>query len=102
MSDGQFQVTSSDLGSHAARVDTIGDGLGVAKEAGEATRVDTGAYGQLCQLVPALLNDLQTRLVDGIGGAEAAAHETADALRATAADYETADSNAADRLRKTR
>jgi hypothetical protein len=31
-----------------------------------------------------------------------AAHDTADALRSTAADYDATDGNAADRLRKTR
>ena len=53
-------------------------------------------------LVPALLNGLQTDLIDGIGSAVTAAHDTADALRSAAADYDAADGNAADRLRKTR
>jgi hypothetical protein len=56
----------------------------------------------LCQFVPALLNGLQTTLIDGIGGAVTAAHDTADALRSTATDYDAADGKAADRLRKTR
>ena len=102
MSEGQFQVKSSDLVSHASEVDGIGDGLDTAKRAGEAVRVDTRAYGQLCQFVPALLNGLQITLIDGIGSAVTAAHDTADALRSTAADYDAADGNAADRLRKTR
>jgi hypothetical protein len=102
VSEGQFQVTPSDLVSHASEVDGIGDGLDTAKRAGEAVRVDTGAYGQLCQFVPALINGLQTTLIDGIGGAVTAAHDTADALRSTATDYDAADGNAADRLRKTR
>jgi hypothetical protein len=102
VSEGQFQVKSSDVISHAAAVDGIGDGLDAAKQAGEAVRVDTGAYGQLCQFVPALLNGLQTTLIDGIGGAVTAAHDTADALRSTATDYDAADGKAADRLRKTR
>jgi Excreted virulence factor EspC, type VII ESX diderm len=102
VSGGQFQVNSSDLVSHAAEVDGIGDGLDTAKQAGAAVRVDTGAFGQLCQFVPALLNDLQTRLIDGIGSAVTAAHDTADALRSTAADYDAADGNTANRMRKIR
>lgn len=102
MSEGRFQVRASDLVAHAAEVEGISDGLGVAKQAGEAVRVDAGAYGQLCHFVPALLNGLQTTLIDGIGCAVAAAHDTADALRSTAADYDAADGNAADRLRRTR
>jgi hypothetical protein len=99
---GQFQVSTSDLVSHAAEIDRIGDGLDSAKQAGAAVQVDSGAYGQLCQFVPAFLNDLQAQVVDGMGGAVTAARRTADALRSTAADYDTSDGNAADRLRKTR
>jgi hypothetical protein len=102
MSEGEFQVRSSDLVAHARDVDGIGDGLDIAKRAGGAVRVETGAYGQLCQFVPALLNGLQTRLIDGIDSAVAATHDTANGLRATAADYDAADGNAADRMRGTR
>jgi hypothetical protein len=102
VSGGEFQVNSSDLVSHASKVDGIGDGLDTAKQAGEAVRVGADAYGRLCQFVPALLNGLQTQLIDGIGSAVTAAYDTADALRSTAADYDGADGNAADRLRKTR
>ncbi|MCU7724309.1 type VII secretion target [Actinoplanes sp. KI2] len=102
MSGDQFQVKSSDLVSHAVEVDAIGDGLGVAQQAGEAVHVDTDVYGELCQFVPAILNGLQSHLIDGLGTAVAAAHDTADALRSTAADYDAADGNAADRLRSTR
>jgi hypothetical protein len=102
VSGGQFQVTSSDLLSHAIEVDRIGDGLETGRQAGAAVRVDAGAYGRLCQFVPGLLNGLQTHLIDGIGSAVAAAHDTADALRSTAADYDAADRNAADRIRKSR
>jgi hypothetical protein len=50
----------------------------------------------------ALINGLQITLIDGIGSAVTAAHDTADALRSTATDYDAADGNAAERLRKTR
>jgi len=87
--------------SHAAEVDRICDGLDTAKQAGAAVHVDSGAYGQLSQFVPALLNDLQAQVIEGTGSAVTAAHGTADALRSTAADYDTSDDNAADRLRST-
>jgi hypothetical protein len=95
----EFQVDSAALHGHAAEVDRIGDGLSTAAQAGEVIRTDIGAYGQLCQLVPALLNDLQLVMVDGMNSAAAAAHDTADALRSVAADYDTADTSASDRLR---
>ncbi|GGL12529.1 type VII secretion target [Mangrovihabitans endophyticus] len=92
----------SDLVSHAAKVERIGDGLDTAKQAGVAVQVDSGAYGQLCQFVPTLLYDLQAQVVDGLGSAVTAARDTADALRSTAAGYDTASGKAADRLKKTR
>ena len=38
----------------------------VAQQAGTAVRVDSGAYGKLCQLVPALLNILQDQVINVI------------------------------------
>jgi hypothetical protein len=103
MSDpGAFQVDSASLVSHAGEVDTIGDGLTSAAQAGQTVQTDTGAYGQLCQFVPALLNGLQQSMVDGMNTAAGSAHDTADALRSVAASYDTADGTAADRIRNAR
>jgi len=71
-----FQVNSADLVRPAGEIDAIGDELTTAQQAGGRIRTDSGAYGPLCQLVPALLNGLQQALVDGIaqaavGGARA-------------------------------
>jgi hypothetical protein len=97
-----MQVNSADLMSHAGQVDGIGDGLSTAKQAGAAVRADAGAYGQLCQIVPALLNLLQDKAIDGIAAAVTSVHDTANALRATASDYDGSDGRAADRIRNTR
>jgi hypothetical protein len=97
-----FQVKSASLVSHAGEVDGIGDGLASAAQAGQTALTDTGAYGQLCQFVPALLNALQQDMVGGMNTAADSAYETADSLRSVAAFYDTADGNAADRLRNTR
>lgn len=98
---GTFQVDSAALMSHAGEVDAIGEGLASAAQAGQAVRTDVGAYGRLCQFVPALLNGLQ-QMVDGMKSAAASAHDTADALRSVAASYDATDGNAADRIRNTR
>ena len=100
--DGQVEVNSASLRSHAGAVDRIADGLTTASQAGEAVRTDTGAYGQLCQLLPALLNELQQAMVDGMATAAASVHDTADKLRTVAVDYDTADRNAADRVGRPR
>lgn len=97
-----FQVNSASLVSHAGEVDGIGDGLASAAQAGRTVLTGAGAYGQLCQLVPALLNSLQQDMVDGMNTAAETVHETADSLRSVAAAYDTVDGSAADRLRNTR
>ena len=103
MSDpGAFQVNSASLVSHAGEVDAIGDGLTSAAQAGQSVQTDVGAYGQLCQFVPALLNGLQQSMVDGMNTAAGSAYDTADTLRSVAASYDTADGSAADRIRNTR
>ena len=103
MSDpGAFQVDAAALTAHAAEIDGIGDGLTTAARAGQTVQTDTGAYGQLCQFVPVLLNGLQQSMVDGMNTAAGSAHDTADVLRSVAAAYDTADNAAADRIRNTR
>jgi len=98
----KVEVNSADLIAHAGQVDGIGDGLTTAQQAGAAVRADAGAYGQLCQFVPALLNVLQSQVIDGIAAAAGSAHDTADALRSVAAAYDETDSTAADQLRNIR
>ncbi|GID26292.1 type VII secretion target [Paractinoplanes brasiliensis] len=102
MSGPAFQVDSTALTAHANMVDSIGDELTTAADAGHTVQTDTGAYGQLCQFVPALLNQLQQAVVDGMATAATSAHETANALRSVAAAYDRTDRATADRLRNTR
>jgi hypothetical protein len=102
MSGPEFQVDSASLILHAGTVDRVGDGLTTAADAGRAVHTDAGAYGQLCQFVPALLNGLQQATVEGMTTAADSVHETADALRSVAAAYDGADTAAADRIRTTR
>ncbi|MEV4641754.1 type VII secretion target [Actinoplanes sp. NPDC049548] len=95
----EFQVDPAALRMHADEVDHIGDGLTLALQAGEAVQTDANAYGQLCQLVPVLLNALQDSMIDGMTTAAGSAHETAEALRAVADGYSAIDAGAAHRLR---
>ena len=99
---GQVQVNPVDLVSHARKIDGIGDGLTMAQQTGAAVRMDSGAYGKLCQMVPAQLDVLQDKAIDGIAAAATSAHDTADAIRATATDYDGSDDPAATRIRNTR
>ncbi|WP_067498975.1 type VII secretion target [Actinoplanes sp. TFC3] len=97
-----FQVNSASLVSHAGEVDTIGDGLTTAVQAGQNVETHNSAYGQLCQFVPALLNGLQQSMVDGMRTAARSAHDTADTLRSVAALYDSTDGGAAERIRNAR
>lgn len=102
MSGGQVRVNTAELVSHASEIDRIGDGLTTAQQAGAAVRVDSGAYGKLCQIVPDLLNILQDRVINVMTAAARSTHETAEAVRATAADYDGSDNRAATRIRNSR
>ena len=99
---GEVRVEAAALVAHAGAVDRIGDGLTAAVQAGAAVRTGSGAYGQLCQFVPVLLNGLQQAMVDGMAVAAESVHDTADRLRSVAVGYDVADGNAVDRLRSTR
>jgi hypothetical protein len=86
-----------DLASHAGHVATHADAVGTAVEAAATTTPGSDAYGQLCTMVPVLLNQLQSRIVDGLTSAEHALHDTADVLRQISQGLQlTDDDNAAD------
>jgi hypothetical protein len=96
------EVAPGDLRRHAGRLDAIADALTTAQQAGQAVRLGVGAYGQLCALLPPLLDGLQQVLVDGIDTAARSVRDTAGRVRAAADAYDAADGRSAaalDRLR---
>nr|WTA65011.1 ESX-1 secretion-associated protein [Micromonospora sp. NBC_00855] len=92
-SDG-IQVDPDDLTAHAARLDRCASGLDTAQQAGQHVRLSTDAYGQLCAMMPVLLDGLQRTLVDGIGAAAASVRDTAGKLRVGADRYRSSDAHA--------
>lgn len=99
----RVQVISADLTRHGGRLDGIADTLATAQQAGQAVRLGAGAYGQLCAMLPALLDGLQQVLVDGIGTAAHSVRDTAGRVRIVADAYDGADGRSAaafDLLRK--
>ena len=90
MSD-RFEVRPADLVAHAGHVEAVGDRVRTAKEAGTAVRPSSDAYGKLCVAVPVMLGALQDVLVDGIGAAADALHDTGGRLRQAAHTYEVTD-----------
>ncbi|MEU4335284.1 type VII secretion target [Micromonospora lupini] len=93
-----IQVDPDDLIAHAARLDRCAGSLDTAQQAGQHVRLGTDAYGQLCALMPTLLDGLQRTLVDGIGAATASVRDTAGKLRTGADRYRHSDAQAQDLL----
>ncbi|MGC1215519.1 MAG: type VII secretion target [Micromonospora sp.] len=97
-----IQASPDDLRAHAGHLDGIADALNVARQAGQTVRLDADAYGQLCVLVPVLLDQVQRILVDGVDTAVRSVGDTADRLRTVAGRYEDADARADTMLRRIR
>lgn len=98
---GPIGVRPADLHAHGGHVQAVADGVEEALAAGRAVRAGSGAYGQLCLMVPVLLGALQDVLIDGIADAATAVRDTGDRVRAAADGYERADEENASRLRRT-
>ncbi|MEU5909421.1 type VII secretion target [Micromonospora sp. NPDC047527] len=84
-----IQVDPADLTAHAARLDRCAGSLDTAQRAGQHVRLGTDAYGQLCAMMPMLLDGLQRTLVDGIGAAAGSVRDTAGSVRDTAGKLRT-------------
>ena len=93
-------VTPADLVSHAGDVDAVAAAVGQARQAGAATAPGPQAYGKLCVIVPSLLGQLQSMVVDGVAAAERSLHDTAGRLRVAAAGYTDTDQQAATAVRQ--
>lgn len=93
-------VRHADLVTHAGHVEAIAGRVATAASAGSAVRAGADAYGKLCAMVPVMLNALQDVLVDGIDAVAESLRDTGGRLRATAAEYETADRRRAGAFRE--
>ncbi|RLP89322.1 ESX-1 secretion-associated protein [Micromonospora sp. BL4] len=95
-----IHVDPDDLTSHAAHIDRNADRLDTARQAGQHVRLSADAYGQLCAIMPILLDGLQRTLVDGIGTAAGSVHDTAGRLRTSTDHYRASDARAEQVLRQ--
>lgn len=83
---------------HAAAVSEASDQMAQARSAVREVAMDSQAYGQLCQFLPALLSPVFGGAVDVLNQAVDALDESATKLRSTAAAMEAADSDSARRV----
>ncbi|PWU43340.1 ESX-1 secretion-associated protein [Micromonospora globispora] len=97
-----IQVSPADLTAHAGHLDAIADAVTVARQAGQSVRLGADAYGQLCVMMPLLLDQVQRILVDGVDTAAHSVGDTADRLRAVAGRYQDADARAETMLNRIR
>jgi hypothetical protein len=91
MTTDRFGVRHAELITHAGHVEDIAEKTKTAAGAGSAVRAGGDAYGQLCMMVPVMLNALQDVLIDGINAAAESLHDAGARLRATATEYEATD-----------
>ena len=84
---------------HAGHVEAVADEVAAAAGAGRVVRAGSGAYGQLCVMVPAMLGVLQDILVDGLDECASSLRDTGARLRTTASEYDASDQFSASLLR---
>jgi hypothetical protein len=65
---------------HAVSVGRVSDAVELARSAVHDVSMDTQAYGQLCQFLPALLSPIFGMGVDALHGTVDSLHETAHKL----------------------
>ena len=98
MSD-DFQVDSSQLLRHAGNVRTVSDQLAAIKSASSAISQDDSAYGLLCGWIAAILERRHAGQDDLYSYVGENLRLLADALDATAQDYDAADHHAKNNIR---
>ncbi|MEV0810462.1 type VII secretion target [Micromonospora sp. NPDC050200] len=97
-----IRVAPADLAVHAAHLDEIADAVRLACGAGRSVRAGADSYGQLCAVVPMLLDQVQGVLVHGLDAAARSVRDTAGRVRTAAARYEETDGRADATLRRLR
>jgi hypothetical protein len=81
---------------HAGTVDNVASAVEMARSAVHEVTMDTGAYGQLCQFLPAILSPIFGMALDALQESMGALHETADKLRTAAGATQSTDTARAD------
>ncbi|BAL86478.1 hypothetical protein AMIS_12580 [Actinoplanes missouriensis 431] len=94
-----MRAAPEELRRHASCLDAAAETLERVRIAGDDTGMTPGAYGHLCAMVPALLDQARVPLVAAIEAAARAVGNSADAVRRTAGEYQLTDDTAAGDMR---
>lgn len=92
------EVETSALLAHARAVDAVADAVGLGQDAARRMQLGTGAYGQLCRALPAMIEPLHDQADRVLTEARAAMEASALSLRTVARSYDATDADAAARL----
>ena len=95
-----FHVEPSQLHRHAANVRAVQDQLAAIKGASRAIAQNDQAYGLLCGWISGILESRHVRQDALYAYVEENLSLAAQALTATAKEYESADSSVSDRIRR--
>jgi len=94
-----LQFPPAEIRRHAGSVDQIADAVQTARGAVHEITMDTQAYGQLCQFLPAILSPIFSLATAALKDSEDSLRETADKLRSTAGETTATDESAGRRIR---
>jgi excreted virulence factor EspC (type VII ESX diderm) len=94
-----FEVVAEELDVHAGRLDGIAQSVEQAYKAANTVRLGPGAYGQLCQFVPALIDPFERDSAETLGQAAQALRDSAARLREAVHRYTATDGRAAGSFR---
>ncbi len=92
----QFPVET--VRQHAATVDLVADAVEVARSAVHQVTMDSQAYGQLCQFMPAMLGPVFGLAVEALYESVGSLQETASNLKTAAATTQETDLGSQRRL----
>ena len=95
-----FHVDPAQLRRHAAHVQAVRDQLGAIKDASAAISQNDAAYGLLCGWIAAILEARHRKQDELYAYVEENLALAAEALNATAADYEATDGDASEQIRR--
>ena len=94
-----LQFPPAEIRRHAGSVDGIADAVQTARGAVHEVTMDTQAYGQLCQFLPAILSPIFSLATGALNDAEDSLRETAGKLRSTVSEATATDESAGRRVR---
>lgn len=92
----EMNVVIENLRTHASKVDSVVDQLGVAVDASQQVTLDNGAYGVLGQPFAMLIDMVEQNGIKALNKAVEAMEQVAQEVRGAAEDYQAIDDDNSD------